>query len=283
MLFVGGAKVATITLSDALPEINLAGFTSAAGDQYHVDAIEVVGSALWDDDFTPPTTPPALSGSRAIIPLAQIGLSGKSPHYNVYCIPSASIGLAAFTPYRYNDIPAAGMSISPLIPLFGSGPYPIPITSMAVAARNPSYVWTPLISDMYKMQVVYLCVLTGDADGFDDLEIPISSFQSVMRDGDPSYLACVIPNSIAYVEAISVRTNGDIIVKKGYKYADGTINAEEICRGEYESLQIMRGARSDSAIITRPQNDFIHCGQIQRTDKGVLLRVASRRKADISR
>jgi len=250
MLFIAGVKVAEVTLSSALPAINFAGIMSQSGDQFNIDALEVTGSALWDDDFIPPTSPPSLSGERSLIPAAGIGISGKSPHYNVYGIPSAGIGIQAFAPYRFNDVPVAGISIEGKVPSIGSGPYPIPVSSVAVAARNPSYTWVPPVSELYKMQVVYLCILEGSADGLDDLAIPISSFQSIQRDGDPSYLSCVIPNSLAYIEDILARTNGDIVVKKGYKFADGTINAEEICRADYESLQIMRGGRNDSATIT---------------------------------
>jgi hypothetical protein len=127
---------------------------------------------------------------------------------------------------------------------------PPPVAGITVAPYNPSYSWAPVGANFFTLQTVYQCILTGDADSLDDLIIPISSFQSTQRDGDPSYLSCVFPNSVNYIAGIAARPNGDIVVKKGYRYSDGTMNLEEICRADYESLQINRGGRSDSATIS---------------------------------
>lgn len=95
-------------------------------------------------------------------------------------------------------------------------------------------------------------ILTGDKESpvLPDLELPMSSFQGTLRNGEPSYLSCVIPNSRDYADAIIARSHGEIIVKKGYRFPDGREVLEELARVNYESLQIDRGAFNDSATIS---------------------------------
>lgn len=177
-------------------------------------------------------------------------IAAHAPACNVYRVPAAALTFGALAPFRHKVIPAAALTIAGIAPLFGSGAYHVPAAAMIAAGINPAYVWTPSVSNRYRMQTIYQCILTGDADGMDDLVIPISSFQSTLRDGDPSYLACVVPNSVDLIDGIQARTNGEIVVKKGVKYYDGTVNLEEICRVSYEYLQLNRGGRSDSATIS---------------------------------
>lgn len=247
MAFVDGFKLATIDLSIAAPlaGVNTLAFQSTLGAQCHLDAVEVAYSALWTSDFTPPGPP-----ASRVVPCAQLDIIAHAPSYNVYAVPAAVLSMTAVAPYRHKEIPAASFTLESHVPLFGSGPYPVPVAALIAAGINPAYIWTPSVSNRYKMQTIYQCILTGSTDGLDDLVIPISSFQSTLRDGDPSYLACVIPGSVDWIADIQARTNGEIIVKKGVKYHDGTINAEEICRVDYESLQLNRGGRSDSATLS---------------------------------
>jgi hypothetical protein len=143
--------------------------------------------------------------------------------------------------------------------------------------NNPSYRWTPVNTKKYTLQSIYQCVLTGIADGLDDLIIPISSFQATLRRGDlyfyprfnfnplliwwPYYpllieLSCVIPGSIDYIVDIMDRTHGEIVINKGYKYSDGTINTEEIVRVTYESLQIKFDVNGNIADFVVGQIDY---------------------------
>jgi hypothetical protein len=201
-----------------------------------------------------------IDASSVSIPPAGIILSGHIPTpwggISRAFIPVASLVLTAPAPDVQGisrvDIPPAGIILSGHIPTPWGGISRafIPVASLVLTAPAPSYSWAPGNAHRSALQVIYLCVLTGNADGLDDITIPMSSFQSTLRNGDPSYLACVIPNSVDYINEIILRTHGDIVVKKGYRYADGSINAEEICRVAYESLQIHRGGRNDSAIIS---------------------------------
>jgi hypothetical protein len=82
-----------------------------------------------------------------------------------------------------------------------------------------------------------------------DVVIPMSSFTLRVRNGDPSYLNAIIPDSTSWQAAISARTTGDLILKKGYLYSDGTQVLEAIATVDFESVAIDRGDRSDSATL----------------------------------
>lgn len=190
------------------------------------------------------------------IPQASLTLTGHNPLFGPAFadIPAAEITLTGHNPSNYQilNITAVGsLVLAGFAPSFGPSAAIIPLASgLEIAAYSPTQSWFLGVNALYKKQTIFQCILTGAADGLEDLVIPISSFQSTVRDGDPSYLACVIPNSLSYIIDIMARTNGDIVIKQGYKLYDGSIQAEEIIRVDYENLQITRGGRSDSATIS---------------------------------
>jgi len=124
------------------------------------------------------------------------------------------------------------------------------VTKLALVVNNPSYIWEVSDDNQYKIQEVYTCTLTGSEDGEDDLLLPMSSFQSRQRNGDPSYLEVVIPNAPAYEAGISARKNGDLVVKKGWKSGEDSFEQmEEICRAGFNSLRTDDGSLNSSATI----------------------------------
>lgn len=180
---------------------------------------------------------PICGVSQVYVPIGHVTLTGHNPTYILSQILNIS---------------APGLLVlAGFAPSFGPAAAIIPKASgLEIAAYSPAQSWSLGVNALYKKQTIFQCILTGAADGLEDLVIPISSFQSTVRDGDPTYLACVIPDSINYIADISARTNGDIVIKQGYKLYDGSIQAEEIIRVDYENLQDARGGRSASATIS---------------------------------
>ena len=149
------------------------------------------------------------------------------------------------------DIPVAAMELVAQAPSYGGSGYAeIPVALLRLLARNPSCVWSIPLSRQASSQVVCRCILTGADDGLADIDLPIASFQARLRDGEPSYLSCVVPNSLAYAGEVASRPNGEIIVLKGLRLWDGTEHLQEIARVNYESVQIDRGARNDSLTLS---------------------------------
>lgn len=147
-------------------------------------------------------------------------------------------------------MPAGLLTFSKMMPPFGPSFATIPNGVMTITKRNPCNVWELSAEQLACARLIYLLTLTGDEDGQTDVIIPMGSFQSVNRNGDPTYLSCVIPNSLAWVDDIILRPGGDIVINIGYIMANGKQMLTEIVRVNYESLQIFRGARSDSAILS---------------------------------
>lgn len=191
-----------------------------------------------------------------------------------YSVPAAGIVITRnapiFSPY-YIEIPAAGLVVAghgalpwvefdvPCLPgLLLGAPAPkygyvllLPVAGIEVEDLNPSYVWAINARFLPAAQTIYTLTLTGDGESpaLEDITLPMSSFQGRMRDGSPSYLACYIPNATAYADAIAARTNGDIVIQKGYRYQDGTTQLEEIARVDFESMRIDQGSGSASVTL----------------------------------
>lgn len=268
-LLVTGHAPSCVTLGVVIPagSISIQAYTPTQVGNYaliptaHIDLFghaPIIGSELVEI----PSCTLALTGYApstfcvASIPQASLTLTGRNPLFGPAFadIPAAEITLTGHNPSHYQilDISAPGsLVLAGFAPSFGPAAAIIPLASgLEIAAYSPTQSWSLGVNALYKKQTIFQCILTGAADGLDDLIIPISSFQSTVRDGDPTYLACVIPNSINYIADISARTNGDIVIKQGYKLYDGSIQAEEIIRVDYENLQDARGGRSASATIS---------------------------------
>lgn len=247
-LSVSGHAPTCIMLGASIPKaaISITGHAPIIGNEL----VEIPSCSLVLTGYAPSTF------CVVLIPAASLTLTGHNPLFGpVFAdISAAGLTLTGYDPSHYqilNITTAGALILTGFAPSFGPSAAIIPLASgLEIAAYSPAQNWVLGINARYKMQSIFQCILTGDVDGLADLLIPISSFQSTVRDGDPSYLACVIPNSVAYVADIIARTNGDIVIKKGYKLDDGSIQAEEICRVDYESLQIARGAHNDSATIS---------------------------------
>jgi hypothetical protein len=231
-MFLGGVKQVDWDMGD-MTGMDTISIETMSGS-YYVDAFEVTDEALYEANFTPPDSPPPTS-------------SGAPEYVDV---PAGAIVLTGFPPHLDGHLASPGLiSLTGHAPSWGPMSAEVPCGAFSLTARAPSKAWS-IARAVTTAQVIYYCILTGAADGLDDLYLPMSSFQARMRDGDPSYLSCIFPNSAAYEDAISLRGSGQIIIQRGFRMSDGTEQMEEIIRVNYESLRIDRGARNDSGTIT---------------------------------
>jgi hypothetical protein len=91
--------------------------------------------------------------------------------------------------------------------------------------------------------------LTGGPDGTSDIEIPISSFQTRLRNGDPTYLSVVVPGR-EYIDAVNARPNGEMIIEMAYR-VDGAVQYREpIVKVDLEDIRIDEGPTSTSVTLT---------------------------------
>lgn len=118
-----------------------------------------------------------------------------------------------------------------------------------LSASRPLRPWHYWTVDPRQVQELYLVTLTGDADGLEDLTVPASSFQARRRDGDPSWLQ-VVTHGQDLEGAVKDRPNGQLVVRKGYRMSDGSVQSEEIARVDLERIRVDEGAKAHSVTLT---------------------------------
>jgi hypothetical protein len=96
--------------------------------------------------------------------------------------------------------------------------------------------------------IIYRCYLTG---GSGTIQIPLSSFQSRRRTNTPVWLSVVSPAATdTMIADINARAAGQIVIKRGVKYPDGSEQLDELMRADFESLRIDKGATSATLSLT---------------------------------
>ena len=91
----------------------------------------------------------------------------------------------------------------------------------------------------------YKCVLTGAQDGLGDLVLPISSFVvRINPSSSSSYVQAIVPGVDVYVDEISARSNGQLVISRVYVYLDGSSTSYEMTRGLFETLRTDTGGKS---------------------------------------
>lgn len=104
----------------------------------------------------------------------------------------------------------------------------------------------------------YRCYLTGAQDGLSiDLELPISSFQSRLRNSGLSYLSCVLKGADAYVDAIAARSNGQLKIWREYVLSDDSMQSFLMAEVDYETIETYHGGRSGVTAILSGTGSFV--------------------------
>jgi len=107
----------------------------------------------------------------------------------------------------------------------------------------------------------YRLVLTGSADGKPDVVLPMTSFQSRLRQNDPTYLGAVVPNAVLHGQAVTDRPNADMVVESGLVFPDGRATLwEEIARAGLDDIRIDSGPES-SSICLEGRKNITHQGR----------------------
>lgn len=188
---------------------------------------------------------PGYSPVAKLIPVLPLSLDMQAPTLQVsYTVPVLPLDLvmqAPTTSHLYNtpllDF-TLGLNAPTMLASVGA-----PLLALDLALQIPTFVWDDSTGEG---TVIYYCVLTGDGDSLDDVTLPLENFQSRLRSGSPSYLQVTIPDPYTYSASISARTNGDIVVYRGVRFADGGETVAEIARANLESIADDRGAENSS-------------------------------------
>lgn len=111
-------------------------------------------------------------------------------------------------------------------------------------AQEAQTVWTKVVSS-----VTYTLTLTGAPDNKTDVTLPMASYSSRLRSGESSYLQVSVPNARAYASYISQRPNGELVVRRGVRYSDGSTTVQELARASLSAVNLDVGSRSSSVSL----------------------------------
>lgn len=165
-----------------------------------------------------------------------------------YEVPAASF---TFTPHAaeyilgsFYEVPAADLGFTPEVHSYTVGPVSltVPAADLVFTSTAPALTIEPDTS--VPSTIIYRMYLTGAADATSDVELPVSSFQSRLRNNKPTYLSIVVPNGEVWADSVATRPNGQIVVKRGARYVDGSEQLVEIVRADLENVSDDGGGRN---------------------------------------
>lgn len=119
-----------------------------------------------------------------------------------------------------------------------------------LSASFDGFNWTEFLR-LYGDQAVkrYFLTLTGAEDGLEDVVIPIASFQTRIRNQEPTFLSVSIPGA-AQADEISDRSHGQMIIDMAYIVSGFEMHREEIVRADLETIDIHEGGTNSSVVLS---------------------------------
>lgn len=161
-----------------------------------------------------------------------------------------SIGISdeiePFFEYDGKEVEAAGLSV---VAIYSSEINAIIENISGFGDHLDAFNWSEWLTNNLDRAVArYYCTITGSADGETDIEVPISSFQARKQTGSSTYLSVVIPG-IDYLDAISARANGEMVIEMAYLIGGVESIREEILRADIEQINYYRGTGSRSVTL----------------------------------
>lgn len=159
--------------------------------------------------------------------------------------------------YRVNSgAGAAGLSLA-VAGAGGSGYAGNGSAFLGASARGKGYQdWLSILPPV-QLQELYRLIITGEADGLDDLTIGgISSWQATNQAGArSSYVQAVIPAAADLIDGIAARSNGELVIQKGYRFSDGRVRYDEILRSRFDTLRQDQGSVNLTVTVSGFQQD----------------------------
>jgi hypothetical protein len=168
-------------------------------------------------------------------------------------------------------VPAASFTLTTLAPTISPWIVNIPAAAFTLTAMGlMPYTLAPPNNQVVRS--VFRAYLV--TPGYPDLELPISSFQARTRLSTPNYLAVVVPNPLPYIDAITERSAGRLVIKTGFALADDTEVLEELTSGAFNRFRYDLGPFSGSATLVAYDYRAPRAS-LTRTIRGISLRSMS--------
>lgn len=247
---------------------------SSAGASFYVNGTEIFSSGLGSSSYDIYR----LSGNPVVSWIGArnfaFGTLGESYSRANIIVQDFAIWNRALSTTEMDALYAAGQSeeLTPPPPVDLSFDATAPITASFVAysTNYSGFIataefsaefdvfqdWTKALNS-FLLQEAYQLVITGDKNGVDDLVVPISNWQATNQaEGRSSYLQAVIPSADQYIQAISDRADGELLIRKGFRLPSGASQFSEILRSDFDSLRYDRsGNRFTLTVSGRRKNE----------------------------
>lgn len=99
-------------------------------------------------------------------------------------------------------------------------------------------------------QSVVRVILTGEADGLPDVDLPTSYVVLSLKDSDRVRISAFVPGVTAWASSVAERSHGTLRVLAGVRSVSGIEQLEEIAAAELSSASSVAGGRSSSISLT---------------------------------
>lgn len=161
-------------------------------------------------EWAAPSVPTMYGSGSLLTPLVPMTWPSAIVGTGFLFPPSAIVGTAVQALAGTGRLLAPGSILGVTVPaMAGFGGVP-----------TPSARWSVSADQLPTCETIYTLTLSGDADGLDDITIPMASFQSRLTGDGVHYLSAVVPDSRTWADPIAARANGQWIVKKGLRRSE---------------------------------------------------------------
>lgn len=122
----------------------------------------------------------------------------------------------------------------------------MPLHSITWTPSSPRIYREPNVEAVKRGSVIYSVVVGGQPA----IELPLSSFQGRVNNASYSYLSVNVHGVEGLIDEIEQRKGNYLIVRRGYRWPDGTKQLDELIRTRFEKFRYDAGARSATATLT---------------------------------
>ncbi len=168
------------------------------------------------------------------------------------------------------ETPAIGLPVGIGIPTWIGDRYSrAPGIPLALSIRAPR--WIREFAGAFPPPSLYRLFLTGDTG---PIELPLGSFQCRRTSGSLS-LSVVCPGvTEAQLDAIALRTDGDLVIYRGLKFSSGAEQSDEMIRAALATPRVDQGSARTSISLDGESSDPVVNAQT-RTLRGISYRAFS--------
>ena len=122
----------------------------------------------------------------------------------------------------------------------------MPLHTVTWTTAAPRIYREPNVEALKRGSVIYSVVVGGQPA----IELPLSSFQARVNNANYSYLSVNVHNVEEWIDELEQRKGNYLIVKRGYRWPDGTKQLDELIRTRFDKFRYDAGARNATATLT---------------------------------